>query len=97
MYCQVKTPNSGYSQILSGGRRVGLHCTQFLKVWGAAEATCQRWYTAGCRTIDDLRARNDLTEQQVLCSPIYVEAQPIMQSQHSTLTGWGLHCSQVAG
>ena len=43
---------------------------QFLKVWGAAEATCMRWYAAGCRTLDDVRARNDLTEQQVShCSP----------------------------
>lgn len=39
---------------------------QFLKVWGAAEATCQRWYNAGCRTLDDIRARSDLTEQQVV-------------------------------
>lgn len=39
---------------------------QFLKVWGAAEATCQRWYNAGCRTLDDIRARTDLTEQQVV-------------------------------
>lgn len=39
---------------------------QFLKVWGAAEATCRRWYNAGCRTLDDIRARNDLTEQQVI-------------------------------
>ncbi|KAL3149104.1 hypothetical protein ABBQ32_001946 [Trebouxia sp. C0010 RCD-2024] len=38
----------------------------FLKVWGAAEATCQRWYNAGCRTLDDIRARSDLTEQQVI-------------------------------
>ncbi|KAL3133282.1 hypothetical protein ABBQ38_007162 [Trebouxia sp. C0009 RCD-2024] len=38
----------------------------FLKVWGAAEATCQRWYNAGCRTLDDIRARTDLTEQQVI-------------------------------
>ena len=38
---------------------------QFLKVWGAAEATCLRWYAAGCRTLDDVRARNDLSEQQV--------------------------------
>ena len=41
---------------------------QFLKVWGAAEATCQRWYNAGCRTLDDLRARDDLSEQQVTLS-----------------------------
>lgn len=40
--------------------------TQFLKVWGAAEATCLRWYAAGCRTLDDVRARSDLTEQQVV-------------------------------
>ena len=32
---------------------------QFLKVWGAAEATCLRWFAAGCRTLDDVRARND--------------------------------------
>ncbi|KAL0035862.1 hypothetical protein WJX77_005685 [Trebouxia sp. C0004] len=37
----------------------------FLKVWGAAEATCLRWYASGCRTLDDIRARADLTEQQV--------------------------------
>ena len=39
---------------------------QFLKVWGAAEATCLRWYASGCRTLDDIRARADLTEQQVV-------------------------------
>lgn len=48
---------------------------QFLKVWGAADATCERWYAAGCRTLDDLRARTDLTEQQVSLSshavPLY--------------------------
>ena len=37
---------------------------QFLKVWGAAEATCLRWYASGCRTLEDIRARDDLTEQQ---------------------------------
>lgn len=36
-----------------------------MEVWGAAEATCDRWYAEGCRTLDDLRARPDLTEQQV--------------------------------
>lgn len=48
------------------GRAATVMCSvQFLKVWGAAEATCERWYAAGCRTLDDLRARTDLSEQQV--------------------------------
>ncbi|GAB4814366.1 hypothetical protein N2152v2_001412 [Parachlorella kessleri] len=36
----------------------------FNEVWGAGPATAQRWYAAGCRSLDDLRARKDLTEQQ---------------------------------
>ena len=53
---------------------------QFLKVWGAAEATCQRWYTAGCRTLDDLRQRPDLTEQQV-CLRHFVLLMPVNRQQ----------------
>jgi hypothetical protein len=36
----------------------------FREVWGAGEASCSKWYAAGCRTLDDVRARDDLTQQQ---------------------------------
>jgi len=42
---------------------------QFAKVWGAAHATAIKWYTEGCQTLDDLRARTDLTQQQVNPAP----------------------------
>jgi len=38
---------------------------QFASVWGAAHATAIKWYRDGCRTLDDVRARTDLTQQQV--------------------------------
>lgn len=35
-------------------------------MWGCAEATAQRWWRAGCRTLDDVRQRlgSELTAQQ---------------------------------
>ncbi|KAK9820567.1 hypothetical protein WJX72_011724 [[Myrmecia] bisecta] len=39
---------------------------QFMAVWGAAEATAERWYNDGARTLDDVRKRTDLTEQQTV-------------------------------
>ncbi len=36
----------------------------FGEVWGAGPATAARWYGAGCRSLEDARARGDLTEQQ---------------------------------
>lgn len=38
---------------------------QFEKVWGAASTTAQKWYDEGCRTLEDVRNRTDLTTQQV--------------------------------
>ena len=37
-----------------GCRRNGVCRTQ---VWGCGEATAERWYAAGCRSLDDVRAR----------------------------------------
>lgn len=28
-----------------------------LQVWGCNDATATRWFTAGCRSLDDVRAR----------------------------------------
>eukprot|EP00877_Chromochloris_zofingiensis_P009472 jgi/Chrzof1/4779/Cz14g26050.t1 len=39
-------------------------CTMFAAVWGAGESTAQKWYAAGCRTLDDIRRRSDLTVLQ---------------------------------
>ncbi len=35
-------------------------------MWGCADATAQRWWRAGCRTLDDVRQRlgSELTAQQ---------------------------------
>ncbi len=37
----------------------------FAQVWGTGEATAEKWYTDGCRTLEDVGARTDLTKQQV--------------------------------
>lgn len=37
-----------------------------MKVWGAGEVTARKWYREGCRTLDDIRARSDLSEQQLV-------------------------------
>jgi hypothetical protein len=36
----------------------------FLEVWGAGEEVASRWYAAGCRTLEDVRRRGDLTGMQ---------------------------------
>jgi hypothetical protein len=36
----------------------------FLEVWDVGQVTANRWYDAGCRTIQDARQREDLTEHQ---------------------------------
>ena len=41
-------------------------CVQFLTVWGTGEKGAEAWWSQGCRTLDDLRARSDLSAQQVL-------------------------------
>ena len=38
---------------------------QFLTVWGTGEKGAEAWWSQGCRTLDDLRARSDLSAQQV--------------------------------
>ena len=40
-------------------------CVQFLTVWGTGEKGAEAWWSQGCRTLDDLRARSDLSTQQV--------------------------------
>ena len=37
---------------------------KFAKVWGAAHKTAIKWYDDGCRSLDDVRERKDLTTQQ---------------------------------
>ena len=37
---------------------------QFASVWGAGQKTAERWWAEGCRSLDDVRLRTDLTEQQ---------------------------------
>ena len=37
----------------------------FLTVWGTGEKGAEAWWSQGCRTLDDLRARSDLSAQQV--------------------------------
>ena len=38
---------------------------QFMSVWGTGEKGAEAWWSQGCRTLDDLRGRTDLTTQQV--------------------------------
>ncbi|KAK9865403.1 hypothetical protein WJX84_007229 [Apatococcus fuscideae] len=38
----------------------------FSQVWGVAETSSERFYREGCRTLDDLRQRSDLTDTQVV-------------------------------
>jgi Fingers domain of DNA polymerase lambda len=33
-------------------------------VWGCGDIVAERWYLEGCRTLDDVRKRSDLTMQQ---------------------------------
>ncbi|KAA6420117.1 MAG: DNA polymerase lambda [Trebouxia sp. A1-2] len=76
----------------------------FLKVWGAAEATCLRWYASGCRTLDDIRARADLTEQQVAGLKHFDDMQQriprseveqeTLPGQPSMILGSSLNCRQ---
>ena len=37
---------------------------QFTNVWGAAQATAQKWIASGCMTLEDVASRSDLTEIQ---------------------------------
>lgn len=36
----------------------------FNKIWGVGPATAEKWVQQGCRTLDDVRSRSDLTTQQ---------------------------------
>ena len=54
----------------------GAHCgplrpllMQFASVWGAGHKTAERWWAEGCRSLDDVRLRKDLTEQQASSVP----------------------------
>ncbi|GFR48592.1 hypothetical protein Agub_g10496, partial [Astrephomene gubernaculifera] len=38
----------------------------FMQVWGCAETTARRWWAAGCRSLEDVRGRPDLSAQQRL-------------------------------
>lgn len=37
-----------------------------MKVWGAGDVTARKWYREGCRTLEDIRARSDLSQQQLV-------------------------------
>ena len=39
---------------------------QFLTVWGTGEKGAEMWWSQGCRTLQDLRGRDDLSAQQVI-------------------------------
>ena len=41
----------------------------FMRVWGTGEATAERWYKDGCRSLADIEARDDLTRQQARRPP----------------------------
>eukprot|EP00803_Ostreobium_quekettii_P011413 evm.model.scf_1466.5 EVM.evm.TU.scf_1466.5 scf_1466:21114-29538(-) len=47
----------------------------FEAVWGVGPATAESWYRAGCRSIDDVRRRGDLTETQVVGLKYYEDFQ----------------------
>ena len=36
-----------------------------MEVWGTGEATAERWYRDGCRSLEDVQGRTDLSIQQV--------------------------------
>ncbi|BDA51429.1 probable DNA polymerase lambda at N-terminal half [Coccomyxa sp. Obi] len=36
----------------------------FMEVWGTGDATAERWYRDGCRSLEDVRGRSDLSMQQ---------------------------------
>uniref|UniRef100_A0A2R5LF19 DNA polymerase lambda n=1 Tax=Ornithodoros turicata TaxID=34597 RepID=A0A2R5LF19_9ACAR len=36
----------------------------FNKIWGVGPATAERWVQQGCRSLDDIKSRSDLTKQQ---------------------------------
>ncbi len=36
-----------------------------MEVWGTGEATAERWYRDGCRSLEDVQGRSDLSMQQV--------------------------------
>lgn len=48
----------------------------FMRVWGTGEATAERWYKDGARSLADIKARNDLTKQQVRCSSRFTDSLP---------------------
>ena len=72
-------------QVLTTGRihrNVGMaHDAQeqllrtFSSVWGAGEASSQKWIAAGCRSIADVQRRTDLTEIQRVGLRYYEEFQ----------------------
>ena len=39
---------------------------QFLTVWGTGEKGAEMWWSQGCRTLDNIRGRDDSSAQQVL-------------------------------
>lgn len=46
-------------------------CVQFAKVWGTGHSTASKWHASGCRTLEDVSRRTDLTEQQVRFHSIF--------------------------
>lgn len=42
-----------------------------MEVWGTGDATAERWYRDGCRSLVDVRGRSDLTMQQV--NPVFLK------------------------
>ena len=47
---------------------------QFLTVWGTGEKGAEMWWSQGCRTLEDLRGRDDLSAQQVTPASISLPA-----------------------
>jgi hypothetical protein len=44
-------------------------CALCCRVWGVAESSAERWYQAGCRTLDDVRTKiTHLSAMQQVCA-----------------------------
>ncbi|KAJ4457926.1 putative DNA polymerase lambda [Paratrimastix pyriformis] len=58
----------------------------FSGIWGAGPATCKKWYSMGCRTLDDVRERGNPTKNQQVGLRYYHElAQRIPREEATRL------------
>ena len=72
--CIVKLPRRrGVQALAADPHQQALRL--FMRVWGTGEATAERWFKDGCRSLADIEARGDLTRQQARCSCSYTEAE----------------------